>query len=448
MSSRRAAPVGATEAAAATKPWKARKLFQSARRTTSAAPWILAGFGLAFLLLQAAQGPPVAGVTVVDLAAPSSFGLCGVAAFFNPAGAASRRENYRTFYKSAAAQGLRLWTVELAFAEAPFELDATDADVLLRRRTGAANVMWQKERLLNLAITSLPSTCTKVAWIDTELLFANQHWVREAAELLDSVKVVQLFDRVIPLERGIRYVPTSARITEGIILQRRHIRHYSLASVMAGVNAGDSAGFAALNKRGVGKQGYAWAARREVIVAIGGLYDAGIVGGGDTLIAHAMFGNFQGSLWNRKRAVPRFYSRFAEKSSVDYPDTEKPLPANSSYDQAMQRAGNEQSSNVLNTSATRHYDRWAKKCFNEVAGEVGFVRGAILHLWHGTQQNRQYESRFQTLRTAKFDPNADVRVNPATGIWEWSSDKPRMHDEVKEYFVTRDEGLGLEMVSE
>ena len=46
--------------------------------------------------------------------------------------------------------------VELAFGDAAFELRAGDADRLVQLRTGAANVMWQKERLLNEALRRLP----------------------------------------------------------------------------------------------------------------------------------------------------------------------------------------------------------------------------------------------------------------------------------------------------
>jgi hypothetical protein len=37
-----------------------------------------------------------------------------------------------------------------------------DAEVLVQRRTDAKNAMWQKERLLNVALAYLPGHCTKV----------------------------------------------------------------------------------------------------------------------------------------------------------------------------------------------------------------------------------------------------------------------------------------------
>eukprot|EP00959_Pyramimonas_sp_CCMP1952_P145771 3051963-Pyramimonas_sp.AAC.1 len=60
------------------------------------------------------------------------------------------------------AQGLPLVVVELAFGTAPFQLKPTeDAELLIQRRTDPQNVLWQKERMLNLALEKLTPNCTK-----------------------------------------------------------------------------------------------------------------------------------------------------------------------------------------------------------------------------------------------------------------------------------------------
>jgi hypothetical protein len=41
-------------------------------------------------------------------------------------------------------------------------VESRDAEVLVQRRTDAKNAMWQKERLLNVALAYLPEHCTKV----------------------------------------------------------------------------------------------------------------------------------------------------------------------------------------------------------------------------------------------------------------------------------------------
>ena len=61
------------------------------------------------------------------------------------------------------AQGLQLLCVELTFGIAPAQLDANDCDILLHRNTSEGNTLWQKERLLNIAVENLPHSVEKVS---------------------------------------------------------------------------------------------------------------------------------------------------------------------------------------------------------------------------------------------------------------------------------------------
>jgi hypothetical protein len=51
-------------------------------------------------------------------------------------------------------------------------------------RTDQTNVLWQKERLLNLALQRLPEHCTKVVWLDADTFFTNPNWVRATRRLV------------------------------------------------------------------------------------------------------------------------------------------------------------------------------------------------------------------------------------------------------------------------
>ena len=57
--------------------------------------------------------------------------------------------------------------VELSF-DGRFELTDQDADILIQLRGGA--LLWQKERLLNLALKAVPSNATKIAWFDCDVI--------------------------------------------------------------------------------------------------------------------------------------------------------------------------------------------------------------------------------------------------------------------------------------
>jgi hypothetical protein len=80
-----------------------------------------------------------------------------------------------------------------------------------------------------------------------------------------------------------------------------------------------------------------------------------------------------------------------------------------------------------------------KNCYHDLVGErMTYIPGYITHLYHGNLSARNYLKRYQRLRRFKFDPYLDIKLTPH-GIWEWASDKPEMHKEVKNYFFERKE---------
>jgi hypothetical protein len=58
-------------------------------------------------------------------------------------------------------------TVELSF-DGRFDLTDQDADILIQLSGGA--VLWQKERLLNLAIKAAPAGVKHIAWFDCDVI--------------------------------------------------------------------------------------------------------------------------------------------------------------------------------------------------------------------------------------------------------------------------------------
>ncbi len=113
----------------------------------------------------------------------------GVSVFLNPAGYKNKIKNYRLFRQSSKKQGLNLLTVELAFGKAPFELKKEDAEILIQLKTD--QILWQKERLLNIGIKNLPSDCDKFAWIDADIFFLNDKWIEQTCDLLEKYAIVQ-----------------------------------------------------------------------------------------------------------------------------------------------------------------------------------------------------------------------------------------------------------------
>jgi hypothetical protein len=298
-----------------------------------------------------------------------------VTTYFNPAGYERRRLNYGLFRKHLKPP---LLTVELAF-DGDFELEPGDAEILVHLRGG--DVMWQKERLLNIAIGKLPPSCAKVAWLDCDVVFEDDDWAARATEQLEEFPLVQPFSHVHLMSREWlpgREPPTGCEVVRSPV--------FMLARVMS---LAECLGQSSFNI--VTAPGYAWAARRELFDGVG-LYDACIVGGGDSALARAAYGRF---------------------------------------DDAVRQQ-------LMNLRRRSHFLEWAALFYDRVRGEVAYLDGALRHLWHGSRADRRYKERVQRLETYAFDPWADISAGDK-GAWCWSSAKPAMHDYVRSYFASRRE---------
>jgi hypothetical protein len=301
--------------------------------------------------------------------------LWAVTCYFNPCGYRRRATNYRIFRRHLQVP---LLTVELTF-DGRFELQKGEADQLIQ--LSAPDVMWQKERLLNIGIRALPRECDRVAWIDCDIVFEDEHWPAAANAALDRHPVIQPFDVSKELQ------PDAA--TDAVEFGRTYLTCRSLACGLA-IGEVEPGIMLAPDKRGLGSMdGLAWAAHRDLLERCG-LYDACVVGGGDGAIAAGVAGNFQ--------------------DFIDYL--------------------------LLNARRREHFLAWAHSFHDAVRADLGFCPGTIYHLWHGDLADRNYRERRMRFAEFDFDPFSDIAVD-RNGAWRWSSDKPLMHRFVKDYFGTR-----------
>lgn len=296
-----------------------------------------------------------------------------VTSYFNPCGFRARAENFERFADPIRSAGIPLVVVEARFEGGDFTLPESHGSL----RVEARDLMWQKERLLDLGAAWLPDHCTKVAWLDADVLFENGDWAVETSELLASAHAVQPFAAAVRLPRG----ATSPQDGDDV--------YESFAAVCASRPEALAHGKYDLH----GHTGFAWAARRD-LVARHGLYDASIGGSADHMMAHA----FAGDLGSR--CITRMVGTGGRHLA--------------------------------------HSRRWARRVDAEVRGRMTFTRGRLLHLWHGTLENRRYADRNRELRGFGFDPEVDIRIG-STGCWEWASDKPELHAWCRRYFAERRE---------
>lgn len=304
--------------------------------------------------------------------------LWAVTCYFNPTDSRRRLANYRTFRRRLTVP---LVTVEQSLLGAP-HLTGEDADILVT--LNSPDILWQKERLLNVALERLPGHCDTVAWLDSDIVFGEADWPRLADQQLRDQVLVQLFSLRLNTLPGCSAEELESGPFEG-----------QEESIVSRLSRGTAGTVPALPPGMRGKCpvvfGAAWCCRRNVLQEHG-LYDACILGGGDRAVLGAALGE---------------------------------------YDDAADRL-------LLSERHREHYMEWARPFFETVQGRVGWVDQKLYHLWHGKKKNRLYRKRHETLNAYELDPRKDIALD-SSGCWRWNSDKKDLHEEVKRYFDFRNE---------
>src|ERR1700751_935461 len=100
--------------------------------------------------------------TVGILDAMSNKSFWAVTTYFNPLHYRRRRTNYYAF---RTALRIPLLTVELGY-DNRFELGPNDADRLVQ--ISGTDLLWQKERLLNLALDHFTLEASIITWLDCD----------------------------------------------------------------------------------------------------------------------------------------------------------------------------------------------------------------------------------------------------------------------------------------
>lgn len=302
--------------------------------------------------------------------------LCAITSYFNPVGYERKLRNYRAFRDHL---DVPLVTVELSHQGA-FELAPGDAERLIQIRGG--DVMWQKERLLNLAMEHLPEECEYVAWLDCDIVFGRPDWPSAAIEQLRRDEICQLYRTVYHLGPA----ADGAAIGRAAAIQSHDSFGYAhSAGIVTKVNSVTS------GVPNTFKRGHAWCGKRDLLDRFG-IYDRNVIGGGDTTLAFA---------------------------------------ASAQWEEVI----------VFQCMGPGHaadYRQWSIGFHDATQGRVGYVDGDVFHLWHGDLMQRRYEQRYKILSAFGYDPATDIAFD-TQGCWRWNSPKYAMHEKVSEYFEVRNE---------
>jgi hypothetical protein len=284
--------------------------------------------------------------------------LHAVCCYFNPNNYAKLKENYRFFRKNFKYP---LTTVELALDNQDFFID--DA---IHIKGNNRHILWQKERLLNLAIESLPKNIDKIVWVDTDIIFENDTWFQETEKKLENYPVIQAFETVSETSND-----------DNIVTPHKHGYGFAKSFTENLIDTLDH----------WPKCGLSWAFRRQCLP--NGLYDKCVIGNGDALQLAAWMGNWDNYLIHLMS--PKTRERFLLDRYQDY---------------------------------------------ESVKANISYVRGNIIHLYHGNLENRQYFDRNWILIENAFDATTDISLDN-NGLYQWSTHKPKLHQNIKLYFQKR-----------
>ena len=187
--------------------------------------------------------------------------------YFNFCGFKRRRDLFVQFVNEiASVSGIR---VVISEAESPTPLPR-GLPVWRHMTFKTPSRIWIKENLVNLAVNRLPNSWKYMSWIDADLTFLNQNWVRDTIHELQTADVVQLWRSAVNLgARGETLkVDTS----------------FAYMFISSGTP------WVPTDKYGFWHSGYAWACTRKAYDQMGGLIDWAILGSGDRHMAMALAG--------------------------------------------------------------------------------------------------------------------------------------------------------------
>lgn len=306
---------------------------------------------------------------------PTDEKLYAVTVVFNPHGFNSRVNLYNEFKEYCVFSGVQLMTVEIAFGDRPFEVTTTDSPWNLQLRT--TDVLWHKERGLNLGIQKLIHLVPDVKYIatlDADIRFTNPSWVRDTILALHHYCVVQPFSQALHLSPKYEmlwacnsrlYHHTKRGYTQKPAKDMKYIAN--------------------------GHPGLAWAWRRETLDQLGGLLDFSVTGSGDTHMANALMGDV---IFNAKPGMSKGFERSLK--------------------------------------------RWQEKCDKYVNKNIGYVDGGCMHYWHGRSEERGYDKRWDITCFHGFDPHEDIYLAP-NGLYKFTGNKPDMEADLRMSTASRNE---------
>jgi hypothetical protein len=236
------------------------------------------------------------------------------------------------------------------------------------------NILWVKENLINIAIDSIPEA-EYIAWSDRDICFINPQWVEETIEQLKQNDIVQPWSEVIHINQDYEFEVIKKDINQNFC-------NFASIGAIAQVKKNDISCGASM--------GQIWAMTRKFYEHIEKINDIEIMGGADSIIAN-----------------------YCVLQNEDY----------------------KKNINVRDTKSCKKIWKNFREKFKDC--KYGYVRGAIIHYWHGHLDKRQYSSRHKFLLDQAYDPDIDIGYDE-NGILYLTRQGLRLEEGIRKYFTSRE----------
>lgn len=287
----------------------------------------------------------------------------------NPCQFARRYILCREFIKriEEEEENVELYVVEMIYPNQKFIITDKKNKNHLQLKTDIP--IWHKENMINLGVKYLlPKSWKAFAWIDADIEFENPSWALDTLKILNGSKdVVQLFSHAVDMDRE----KNNLNIFNGF--------GYSFTKQKKYTTKGTD----------YWHPGFAWAITREAYEKIDGLYDKGILGSGDSIMALSLINSVEKTL------------------QMDYHE------------------------DYINSII--EFQKKSKKL------RLGYTPGVIRHHYHGSKQNRKYTERWKILINNKYSPINDVTYDSVGILIPTQNFNEDFKNEIMNYFQERKE---------
>ena len=256
-----------------------------------------------------------------------------------------------------------LYIVEMVYGNQPFAV--TDSDNPRHLQLQTETPLWHKENMINIGVRRLlPENWKAFAWIDADLHFESPSWAQDTLKVLNGHKdVVQLFSHCVNMDRQENTIGICSGFGYNHCKQRPKFQPKGTFDYW--------------------HPGYAWAMTRKAYEQLGGIYELGILGAGDYIIALSLI----------------------KKAELYY-------------------GGNRE---------VQLYEE--KAC----GLRLGYIPGMIRHYYHGSTKNRKYVERTYILRKYKYDPKKHIEHDQEGILKPTKHFSQSFRDEILQYFAERKE---------